>query len=226
MLLSAIKQSASFRCGNPLGLPTMAKDQWHDRRIKEISGIAIESEASILKQIAAGNRDAVALCIDRFGGLVWSLARKFCKNATDAEDAVQEIFTEIWRIAGRFDPQMGTEVTFISTIARRRLIDKQRKAGRTPSIESLSPATKTEQVNDVQPAEIQEEVNRAQNALASLNDEQQTALRLSIHEGHSHNEIAKRMDVPLGTVKTNIRRGLIRLREMLGTEDEDKGGAK
>lgn len=192
----------------------------------ERQAITATSESSVLKQIAAGNRDAVTVCIDRFGGLVWSLARKFCRNATDAEDAVQEIFTEIWRIAGRYDPQVGSEATFISTVARRRLIDKQRKAGRTPAHEAFTPATDTQATTDIQPVEVREEVERAQNAMSSLTEEQQAALRLSIHEGHSHSEIARRMDVPLGTVKTNIRRGLLRLREMLSDDGAEQWGGK
>ncbi len=183
------------------------------------------TENGLLVQIAAGNRDAVASCIDRFGGLVWSLARRFCRNAADAEDAVQEIFMEVWRSAERYNPSIGSEATFISTIARRRLIDKQRRAGRSVKFEPLSSAADadTNDASATQPMELADEVARAQEAMESLNDEQQSALRMSIYEGHSHAEIAKRMDVPLGTVKTNIRRGLIRLRTMLSEESE--GGA-
>lgn len=182
-----------------------------------------ESEPSVLMQIAAGDRDAVALCIDRFGGLVWSLARKFCHNTSDAEDAVQEVFTEIWRSAARFDPGIASEATFISTIARRRLIDRQRKAGRTVKSEPLTAASDMGRAVGIEPAELNDEVQRAKQALSTLSEEQQNALQLSIYEGYSHGEIAKRMDVPLGTVKTNIRRGLMRLRSMLADDDNEDG---
>lgn len=182
----------------------------------------LESQ-SLLEQVAAGTSGAVALCIDRFGGLVWSLARKSCRNLADAEDAVQEIFTEIWRYANRYDPSVASEATFISTIARRRLIDRQRKVGRSPKLEAFSPTTDAIEAQRIDVAELEDEIQRAKQALDNLSEDQQAALRLSIYEGHSHGEIAKRMDVPLGTVKTNIRRGLMRLREMLSDQNQEGG---
>lgn len=190
-----------------------------------MAGASSESQASLLQQIAAGDRDAVALCIDRFGGLVWSLARKYGQNTNDAEDAVQEIFTEVWRHAGRYDPSLASEATFISTIARRRLIDRQRKTGRTMKFEPLTSATNASAAAEIESTELEDEVQRAKAALSSLNAEQQNALKLSIYEGYSHGEIAKRMDVPLGTVKTNIRRGLLRLRSMLADDPNSTDGA-
>lgn len=88
---------------------------------------------SILERIAAGEQHAVNECLDRYGNLVWSLARRYLRNAADAEDAVQDIFIDIWSSAGRYDRNIASEVAFISTIARRRLIDKLRKADRRPA---------------------------------------------------------------------------------------------
>ena len=80
------------------------------------------SENRILNRIAAGDPDAVQECLDQFGGLVWSLARRLTSSESDAEDAVQEIFVEIWRKAERYDPSIASESTFIAMLARRRLI--------------------------------------------------------------------------------------------------------
>jgi len=191
---------------------------------------AIESEdaPSLLARVAVGERNAVEECLDRFGGLVWSLARRACPNAADAEDAVQEIFTEVWTSAHRYDANVASETTFVAMIARRRLIDQQRKRGRRPRHETLEPATDQPTHPETSNLEIGEEVQRVEHAMQTLKPQQREALRLSIYENCSHSEIAQKLDQPLGTVKTNIRRGLLKVREMLGVEDGDtaEGGAK
>ena len=177
----------------------------------------------MLGRVASGERDAVEECFDRFGGLVWSLARRFCPNAADAEDAVQEIFTDVWASASRYDATVASETTFVATIARRRLIDQQRKRKRRPRHDSLEPAI--DQAVDTATADPQveeEEVQRIQFAMQALNPQQQEALRLSIYEDCSHSEIARKLDQPVGTVKTNIRRGLHKVRAMLGVTDESQ----
>ena len=93
--------------------------------------------ATILKRIASGNTPAVQECLDTYGGLVWSLALRMLPNANEAEDAVQEIFIDIWKNAERFDEAQASETTFIAMIARRRLIDRLRKVNRQPNIDSL-----------------------------------------------------------------------------------------
>ncbi len=75
-------------------------------------------------------------CIDQFGSLIWSIARRLTRTRADAEDAVQEIFTDVWRSAGRFDPNQGSEKVFVATIARRRLIDRMRRAAHQARTES------------------------------------------------------------------------------------------
>jgi RNA polymerase sigma-70 factor (ECF subfamily) len=79
---------------------------------------------SLLPQIAAGDPTAVATFLRRHTNMVWGLARRFCRTVEDAEDATQEIFVDVWKSAGRFDEAAGSEVTFLMTIARRRLIDR------------------------------------------------------------------------------------------------------
>jgi len=176
-------------------------------------------QAGILERVATGQPAAVQECIDRYGGLVWSLARRFCSNPSDAEDAVQEIFLDVWRSAGRFDSAVAAEATFIAMIARRRLIDRSRRAGSraTPSLDAGDMGAN---LGDGLPqptaaAELGEDAQRAAVALDSLKPEQQRVLRLSIYQGLSHERIAEATGLPLGTVKTHVRRGLIRLREIL-----------
>ena len=92
----------------------------------------MHSEATLLQRIAAGDPSAVEGCLAKYRGLVWSIARRFAGNYADAEDAVQEVFIELWRHAARFDPALASESTFIGTIARRRLIDRKRRQSSRP----------------------------------------------------------------------------------------------
>ena len=93
---------------------------------------------SILERVARGDPGAPAACIERFRGLVWSLARRLCANASDAEDAVQEIFIDVWKSASRFDPAIASETTFVAMIARRRLIDRGRRRMRRPEVPQIA----------------------------------------------------------------------------------------
>ena len=173
---------------------------------------------SILKRIAAGDQTAVAECIDRYNGLVWSLARQFLRSPEDAEDVVQDIFIELWSKADSFDPDKAGETTFVAMIARRRIIDRLRKLGRQPQMDELDETGMPEQVSDFDLGETVTDLAKAEKVIAALKPEQQKVLYMSICEGHSHNEIADRLNLPLGTVKTAIRRGLIRVREDMGEQ--------
>jgi RNA polymerase sigma-70 factor (ECF subfamily) len=172
--------------------------------------------------VAEGDPEAVDECLRVYGGLVWSLARRLTVNLSEAEDAVQEVFIDVWRNAKRFDGKIANEATFITMLARRRLIDRHRRRQRdvlaAPAAEAVDePAAMVEDH-----VELQEEAARARDGLRQLRDEERRVLELSIYEGLSHREIAARTDLPLGTVKTHARRGLQRLREMLGRNSSQK----
>ncbi|XZE52404.1 RNA polymerase sigma factor [Planctomycetaceae bacterium SH139] len=170
-----------------------------------------------LQRIASGDSSAVAQCLERYGNLVWSVARRWSANRDDAEDAVQEIFVDLWKSAGRYDPACGEESTFVMMIARRRLIDRRRKSGRQVlTAEGVVPETCDGRLGDPQlVAEQSEEAAIVNEMLSELRQEERELLELSVHRGLSHQEIAKQTGVPLGTVKSNIRRGLEKLRDRL-----------
>jgi len=180
-------------------------------------------EETILERVASGDPDAFNLCTDRYAGLVWSLARRMCPTRADAEDAVQEIFLAVWKSSARFDASQGSEATFIATIARRRLIDRLRKSGRRPGGAELHEGQATEAPAIAEATEASDESRRAREALKQLSEEQQRILQLAIYHGMSHEKIATSTGMPLGTVKAHVRRGLIRLREILG-EAQPTGG--
>jgi RNA polymerase sigma-70 factor (ECF subfamily) len=187
-------------------------------------------EVNVLQRVADGEAAAVNECIDRYGGLVWSLARKLCPDRSEAEDVVQEIFISVWKSAERYDPSMGSEATFIATIARRRLIDRARKKKRSLNAGALdeSYAVPDASARSVEPPgtadPVSEDASAAERALHELSSEQQRVLRMSVIHGLSHEQIAKATEMPLGTVKTHIRRGLIKVRSILETQKSENGG--
>ena len=180
---------------------------------------------SVLKRIARGDERAVAQCMDEFGNLVWALARRLSRTRADAEDAVQEIFTDLWRSAGRFDPEQGSEKVFVTTIARRRLIDRMRRSAHQPGGESVESLDVIGWAEPGTRAEVCVEAERAARAVARLRPEQQKVLELGILGGLTHSEIAAATGMPLGTVKTNMRRGLIQVREMMDIVVDEPAGA-
>lgn len=175
----------------------------------------------ILKRIASGDKSAVQECLDTYGGLVWSLARRMSPNSDDAEDAVQEIFIDVWKNAARYDEAQASETTFVAMIARRRLIDRLRKTNRQPNIDSLEDVLAEPSGSKDTDIQMYVEAKEAAQAMKNLRPEQRQILHLSIVQGFSHQEIADALTMPLGTVKTHARRGLLQVREFLGLGNSD-----
>lgn len=154
-------------------------------------------------------------CITKYGGLVWSIAKRYVKDHSSAEDVVQETFTDLWKSAKRYDPAVATECTFVGMLARRRAIDSARKESRRPTLvplpeaESLSHAT----IEPTTGAYCESEDVRA--ALKELPEKTQLIFSLHFDQGMTHPEIVEKTGLPLGTVKTRLRRGLIDLRNKL-----------
>jgi RNA polymerase sigma-70 factor (ECF subfamily) len=167
----------------------------------------------LLLEVAQGNPDAIRACLDRYGGLVWGIARRFFGTSPDAEDAVQDAFLDLWRSAGRYDPRVSSEAVFVALIARRRFIDRKRRGARRLDTEPLPEVPQGPQQTS---ADQVTEAKLAQRALGELRPEQRQVLVLSACHGMSHQEISQATGMPLGTVKAHARRGLCRVREVLG----------
>lgn len=144
------------------------------------------------------------------------------RNSDDAEDAVQEIFVDIWKNAERFDESQSSETTFIAMIARRRIIDRIRRMNRRITADSFEDVVAEPESRDDKRVQLSVEAGQAAEALRSLKPEQQRVLQLSIVQGLSHQEIADLTGMPLGTVKTHARRGILQAREMLGLKGVGK----
>lgn len=180
---------------------------------------------SFLPLIAAGDASAVALCIDEFGGMVYSLADRYLRaSGGDVDDAVQEIFIEVWRCAGRFDPKVGSEASFIATIAHRRLVDRCRRMGAGPKM--VSTQHTAEASTGAGGSHLPHDLQAAVDAFEELEHDDREVIRLAIQNGLSHSGIAAAIGIPLGTVKTRLRRGLMRIRELLHVGASPAGASR
>ncbi|MDH3629214.1 MAG: RNA polymerase sigma factor [Acidobacteriota bacterium] len=183
-----------------------------------------ESNPSLLARVAAGDHAAIDACLNQFGNLVWSLARRFTSSHVDAEDAVQEIFIELWSSASRYDSSKASETTFVAMLARRRLIDRLRKSQRQPQMDDLSAVAEFEHPDLPPDVAVMDDAARAAELIRTLKPEQQQVIRLAVYEGHTHQSIADALQIPLGTVKTHLRRGLLKVREAMQKADAESGG--
>jgi RNA polymerase sigma-70 factor (ECF subfamily) len=174
-------------------------------------------QRTLLERIAAGEAAAIDECIDRYRGLIWSLVRRHLRQPADAEDVVQEVFIAIWRNAARFDSRIASESTFITMIARRRLIDRQRKQSRRIEASALVDEPVGRSAAHESLLESSEYANRAREMMGRLREEEQKVLQMAYLDGFSQSQIAEATELPLGTVKTHTRRGLDRLRKLLET---------
>lgn len=178
--------------------------------------MATHNKFTILCRVAAGESAAVRECVDRYGDMVWRLARRYLRNSADAEDAVQDIFIDIWRSAARYDAAIASEAAFITTITRRRLIDRVRRSGRQPLTTSLDDELyETEQPSVEATCEYDAELQIVERMLSTLDAQSYRVLSMAVLEGFTHTEIAERLHLPLGTVKSRVRRGLILVRNLL-----------
>lgn len=173
------------------------------------------SDGGVLLEVARGIERAMENCIGKYGGLVWSIAQRYVKDRSAAEDVVQETFTDLWKSAKRYDPAIATECTFIGMLARRRAIDWARKESRRPIMETL-PESESLVEGAVEPsAALRCENNDVREALEHLPEETRRIFALHFDQGMTHPEIVAETGLPLGTVKTRLRRGLIEVRNIL-----------
>ena len=180
-----------------------------------ISDARTDMSENAMKKVAEGNAAAMQEIFESYAGLVRSIARRMRLRSADVEDAVQEIFIEVWRCADRFDETKGSAKLFIATIARRRLIDRIRKEVRQPQ---LAPAEELDDARWAEPGTAGEtlaEAERVARVVARLRPVRRRVLSMGLLEGMTHTEISHATGMPLGTVKTQMRRGLMQVREWI-----------
>jgi len=178
-----------------------------------------ESDAALLVAVSRGDEAAFAALYDRYSPILLGLLLRILRSRAEAEDVLQEVFIQVWRQAGQFDPARGRPFTWLVTLARSRAIDRLRavesreRAAQRSAEEARPEAATAETADDAAARSEQAEIVRR--ALAELPEEQRRALLLAYLDGMSQSEIAARTGQPLGTVKTRTRAGLRKLSELL-----------
>ena len=198
------------------------------------------NDTALVREIATGSQDALAVAYDRYADVVFAAAIRLTSDRQVAEEVVQETFLALWNRAELFDPTVGSLAAWLHTIARNRTVDRLRAAGRRPNLLPFSSASGSDEVEtaalerivasgtvlggadlglgpegELAATELRSVIR---DALAELPEHERTALLLAYREELTQSEIAERLGWPLGTVKTRTRRALLRLREVLAEE--------
>jgi RNA polymerase sigma factor (sigma-70 family) len=175
------------------------------------------SDEALVALVARGDEDALAELYDRVGRIAYGLALRILRDERHAEDAVQEAFLQVWRSAATFRPERAKASTWVLTLVHRRAVDLVRREERRqadPLSDDATAAVEAAERTD-EAAWLRFERERVQTALKQLPDLQREALELAYYGGFSQSELAERLGVPLGTIKSRMFSGLARLRELL-----------
>jgi RNA polymerase sigma-70 factor (ECF subfamily) len=173
---------------------------------------------ALLRQVARGDESAFEHVYDHVSGAVFGLIRRVLRDPAQAEEVTQEVFVEVWRTATRFDAQKGSGRTWILMMAHRRAVDRVRSAQASNDREDTVAAREQVRVFDevAEEVELRLEQQQVHRCLGTLTELQRESVTLAFYGGYTYPEVAKLLGAPLGTVKTRMRDGLIRLRDCVG----------
>ena len=185
-----------------------------------MSAKSLSEAAYLIQQVAKQDREAFSQLYDRCSSLVFTLAMRMLRVRPDAEDVLQEVFVQVWRQAASYSVERGSPEAWIINIARSRAIDKIRSIRRMEkSFVLTGDPARAESSANVESSTAESEVRLTINsALVNLPEAQRKVLELAYFDGLTQTEIAQRLAEPLGTVKTRMRSGIQRLRDILGAQ--------
>ncbi|MCF6525931.1 sigma-70 family RNA polymerase sigma factor [Streptomyces sp. JJ36] len=174
--------------------------------------------AGLLEQVACGDQDAFAAVYDAVAGPVFGLVRGVLRDPAQSEEVTQEVMMEVWRSAARFRPDRGSAMTWVLTLAHRRAVDRVRSAQAAGDRERRAALLdRTREFDEVtEQVEARLEREQVRRCMGGLTEVQHQSVTLAYYRGLTYREVAELLSLPLGTVKTRLRDGLIRLRDCLG----------
>jgi RNA polymerase sigma-70 factor, ECF subfamily len=194
-------------------------DQPHLRSVPVGADAGPVTLEDLVSAVAKGDQTAFAAVYDRVGAQVYGLVRRVLRDPSQSEEVTQEVLLDVWRTASRFDAARGSAVGWIMTMAHRRAVDRVRseQASRDRNTKvAIRDAGEAEFDVVSEDVEIRLEQEQVRQALSGLTDLQREAIELAYYKGYTYREVAELLDTPLGTVKTRLRDGLIRLRDTIG----------
>ena len=182
------------------------------------------ADVELLKAVARGDEQALAQIYDNYRVILFGLLVRILNSREEAEDVLQEVFLQVWRRARDFDETRGKPFTWLVTLARSRAIDRLRSLGARDRVAQASVREAAEEVSDAARDTFRSEQRAlVTSALSQLPEEQKRPLVLAYFDGLTQSEIAAKVGAPLGTVKTRMRAGMIKLRELLTGKNESFG---
>lgn len=206
--------------GNPERRPRRIKvmESLRARRTRQVSEPPPDDLGVLLGRVAHGDEDAFDALYTQVAGRVYGLARRVVRDPAQAEEIAQEALVDVWRAAARYDPTRGSALSWVMTIVHRRAVDRVRSEEAASDRESRAHREETayDEVSELVTDRMQAE--RVRRCLGSLTDLQRDSVQLAYYRGLTYREVAELLHVPLGTIKTRLRDGLIRLRDCLGVE--------
>ncbi len=170
-----------------------------------------------LSAASRGDESAFAALYDSVAPRVYGLVHRILRDVYQSEEVTQEVFLQLWETSHRFDPTRGSAISWIMTMTHRRAVDRVRstQAQRRRDVSDAGRSLKTPFDETAEAAHSSLEATKVRNALDGLSPTQRQALELAYFAGHTHLEVSRLLQIPLGTAKTRIRDGLIRLRDNL-----------
>jgi RNA polymerase sigma-70 factor, ECF subfamily len=179
--------------------------------------LADESDLHVLSALRQGDMTALGIIYDRYGAIVYRLAVRMLANATEAEDLTQEVFLAFWRGVDKYDADRGTLLVFLLTIARSRALNRLKQQSSQNNLQQRFSTylPRFDRHPGMDSATLNELQERMKSALQELPPYQKQVLEMGYYQGKSQSEIAQELNLPLGTVKTRSRQGLLKLRQFL-----------
>jgi RNA polymerase sigma-70 factor (ECF subfamily) len=183
----------------------------------------LEAEIELLKRVGQGDTRSFEELYDRLSGVLFSTAYRVLNNQVATEDVLQDVFVQIWEKAPLYNPALGKPLTWAMTLTRNKAIDRLRSTQRRNRLQenAQSESEILEQFDDRSSFEAvasAESGNMVRRAVAKLSKDQRQVIELAFFSSMTQTEIAKRLKLPLGTIKARIRRGMLKLRDLVGPE--------